>query len=326
VLSWVHRETGSEPLNGFVTVVAVGEDGAEVTVRSSTHALTGDGTLDPDEERTWTLLQGETLTLQTEGVDDDLTGSFISSTEGDIMVFGGHECANVVLGVDRCDHIEHQLLPNVLLRNDYIGVKFMPRAAEDVLVEPDYWRVLAVEGATTLRTDPEIPEVDGAIIASGEWIQFGYNGDFRLTTDRPVAVAHYMVGANWAGIPRECFDDTGPPTGIGDPAMTVAIPIEQWRSDYIVLTPFAYVQDYLNLAVPSDALDSVRLDGVAVGAEVFEPVADGTYSAARILVEDGPHRVTGDVPFGLDAYGYSCHVSYAYPGGLNLEGLEVDDR
>lgn len=106
--------------------------------------------------------------------------------------------------------------------------------------------------------------------------------------------------------------------------MTQLVPTEQFRSDYIVLTPFAYVEDYLNLAVPTTAIDSVRLDDQRVDADLFSQIGESDWSAARVLVEDGPHTVTASVPFGLDAYGYSCHVSYAYPGGMTLDGVDLE--
>lgn len=326
VASWIHREHPVSPLNGFVSILAVDPGESEITVTVPTEALSGDGAanLEPGEQRTWTLEQGQSLTLQTAGIDGDLTGTLVEGDQVRLAVFGGHECANVVLGVDRCDHMETQLLPVALLRNEYTATKYQTRVEDGVRSEPDYWRVLAVEGATLLRTDPEIPGIDGAIIASGEWLEIAFREDFILTADRPVLVAHYMVGANWTGIPRDCFDSTGPPTGIGDPAMTQLVPTEQFRSDYIVLTPFAYVEDYLNLAVPTTAIDSVRLDDQRVDADLFSQIGESDWSAARVLVEDGPHTVTASVPFGLDAYGYSCHVSYAYPGGMTLDGVDLE--
>jgi hypothetical protein len=325
--SWIHREVPQAPLNGFIVIVATDRDGSDIMVRAAARTLWGETepVMEPGEERTFFLEQGQTLMLQTAGIGDDLTGTFIESAGGDIAVFGGHECANVILGVDRCDHMEAQLLPIELLRSEYVAVKYATRVEGLVRSEPDYWRILAVEGATFIRTNPEIAGVDGSIIASGEYVDVVYRDDFIITADHPVLVAHYMVGSNWPGIERECFDDTGPPTGIGDPAMTQLVPIDQFRSDYLVLTPFAYVEDYLNLAVPTEAVDTVVLDGESVDAERFEPVGDGTWSAARIRVQDGPHRVSADVPFGLDAYGYSCHVSYAYPGGMRLDDGE-DER
>ena len=324
--SWIHRAHPSSPLNGFVSAVAVDPGETEVTVTVPCETLTGtdEPNLEAGESRTWTLSEGQTLTVQTAGLDDDLTGALVETDGGRIAVFGGHECANVILGVDRCDHMETQILPIVLLRNQYVATKYIPRVEGETRSEPDYWRVLAVEGATTLSTDPEIPGVDGEIIATGEWLEIVFRDDFVLTADRPVLISHYMVGANWTGIPRNCYDDTGPPTGIGDPAMTQLVPVEQFRDNYIILTPFAYEEDYLNLAVPNDAIDTVVLDNEPVDADVFVQVGSTDWSAARISVVDGPHTVTAAVPFGLDVYGYSCHVSYAYPGGLNLDGLDVD--
>ena len=324
--SWVHREHQVSPLNGFISMVSVDLEPTEVTVTVPSNALIGDDRrLEPGESATWTLEEGDTLTIQTAGVDDDLTGTLIESVEGRLAVFGGHECGNVTLGVDRCDHMETQILPLELLRDTYVATKYAPRV-EEGLPEPDVWRIMAVEGAVTVSTDPEIPDVHGTLLQAGEWIEVQWRSDFIVSADGPILVAHYMVGANWIGIPRNCFDDTGPPTGIGDPAMTQLVPSDQFRDSYNVLTPFAYVLDYLNIAIPTDAIDTVELDGEPVRPREFEPIGEnGEWSVARLLVEDGPHRVTADVPFGLDAYGYSCHVSYAYPGGMNLEGIEAEE-
>ncbi|MCA9563210.1 MAG: IgGFc-binding protein, partial [Myxococcales bacterium] len=297
--SWTHRDAQSEQLNGYVVVLAVDNGPTEVTITPTADASAGEGApLTTDVPSTFELARGEVLSIQTADAGQDLTGSLITAQGGRIAVFGGHECGNVTLGVDRCDHMETQLLPVELLRNEYIATKFATRV-EEGRSEPDYWRVIAVDGATLISTEPEIAEIDGAILGSGEWLQIEYRDDFILRADRPVMMAHYMAGSNSTGIPRNCFDDTGPPTGIGDPAMTQLVPIDQFRDDYIVLTPFAYVEDYLNLAVPASAIDSVELDGEPVSEDVFEQIADSNWYGARIAVEDGTHRVTADEPFGL---------------------------
>ena len=164
-----------------------------------------------------------------------------------------------------------------------------------------------------------IPDVDGRILNRGEFIEFQYTGSFVASGTNPISVGHYMVGANWATIPRVC-PGNGFPTGIGDPALTLAPPVEQWRSDYIVLVPpAAYELDYLNVIIRAGA--AVTIDGNLIDDADFVPIAETGYSVATLEVEDGPRTLVGSEPFGLEAYGYDCHVSYAYPGGLNLEAL-----
>ena len=83
-----------------------------------------------------------------------------------------------------------------------------------------------------------------------------------------------------------------------------------------MLTPDEYQQDYLNIIAPSGAV--ITLDG----SPIASPDARvGGWDIYRRLVNDGVHRLSGTAAFGLYAYGYDCDVSYAYPGGLNLDSL-----
>jgi hypothetical protein len=67
----------------------------------------------------------------------------------------------------------------------------------------------------------------------------------------------------------------------------------------------------------------VRLDGVAIDQALFKPVgATPGWATAIVPVTDGFHKLEADVPFGIVSYGYDCRVSYAYPGGLNLEEIQ----
>lgn len=345
-MSWPFRQ--GPGLRGFLTVVNSSGQPNRVTVRPTAQVLAGPDidAIERNEAREFDLAPGESLNLTASGIEfedaratgclvdsegppenvvpcPDLTGTRITA-EHPITVFGGHQCANVVQGVDRCDHVESVLFPVTAWGTRYLGTKFKPRAPED-LPEPDVWRVLAAEDGTRIQTDPPIDGVHGRTIDSGEWIQFEADKSFVFGADKPVSLAQYMVGSNWIGIPRICNMgiDANNPTGIGDPAMTMTVPLDQFRTDYLVLTPDAYEEDYINVVAPAGV--DVRLDGASIPAGQWRPVgAQGAYEVAVMRVEDGFHQLEADQPFGIVAYGYDCHVSYAYPGGLNLE--EITER
>ena len=317
VMSWEQRP--NPPLRGFLTLINVAEVSNTVRVTPSADTVAGPSVdaIVAGDTAEFELEPGDVLNLQTARVGGDLTGSLVVALEK-IGVFGGHECANVLVGINRCDHIESQLFPVDTWGTEYLGAKFFPRG-----LEPDVWRILASEDFTTIQTEPFIDGVTGTTLNRGEFIQFESSRDFYLNASAPVSVGHYMVGSNWLGIPRVCNEgvDAGNPTGIGDPALTMTVPFNQFRVDYIVLTPDAYAENYLSIVIREGT--TVVLDGEAVDASLFNQVGDipTGFLAAAIPVGAGTHVITADLPFGLDAYGYDCHVSYAYPGGLNLESV-----
>ena len=112
-------------------------------------------------------------------------------------------------------------------------------------------------------------------------------------------------------------------TGIGDPAYMLAVPVAQFRDNYAFFTPADYREDWVTAIVPDDA--TLTMDGTEVSTDGYVPIADG-YSLVHISTSNTGgadparvHTITGTAPFGLQVYGYDCNVSYAYPGGLNLE-------
>jgi hypothetical protein len=131
-------------------------------------------------------------------------------------------------------------------------------------------------------------------------------------------------------------------------------PKEQWRSDYILLTPDKYAFDFLVITAPFGA--TVYVDGLPVDAKICEvapadgldekkrgaknppfsvyrcqlsfPVIDPTATPPNNVQpgrqNDGVHRVVSDYPVGVLVYGFDYRVSYAYAGGTELVDINAN--
>lgn len=286
---------------------------------------------EPGTAHDFSLVRGHVLTLSTTADENsDLTGLTLSG-DHEFSVFSSSTCAMIPAGAYACDHLEQELIPTNTWGKDYVGAKFSPRGTE-----PDLYRVLADLDGTLITTNPVIDGIDAQVIDAGEVLEFYYTGHFLLEASNPVSMGQYMVGADYPGPAGGCSSDAAFPApaldrelcaipssdscsghqAIGDPAFLLNVPQAQYRNDYTVLVPDDYLEDYLSVVAPVDA--EIFLDGVAqVGAS--QVVGSSGWVVWTIPVAGGVHRITSQASFGLNVYGYDCTVSYAYPGGLNLE-------
>jgi hypothetical protein len=295
------------------------------------------GVFQADQSESFLLQMGQVLTLATTSVDRaDLSGMRISSDQP-VAVFSSSDCAMIPHGTYACDHIEHQLFPTATWGNSYIGAKFHPRGTED-----DMWKILAAVPDTVLSTEPSIAGVDGVTLQAGDTILFPYDGHFQISASQPISVGQYMVGSDYPGPEGGCasmglfpsaatdrascdipFSDTcSSNQAVGDPAFVVNVPTSQYRQDYVVYTPADYGENFLAVLTPAGA--SITLDGEPISLDGGTTIDNTSWRVHTLAVESGVHHAEGDMPFGLMSYGYDCTVSYAYPGGLNLEELNSD--
>jgi hypothetical protein len=126
-------------------------------------------------------------------------------------------------------------------------------------------------------------------------------------------------------VPGGVCDDGGSCawTGVGDPALTMAVPVRQYRNEYIVHTPEGYRSNTLTLATSTGFapfIDGVRVTAPPISATA-EPLGSD-FEIYRVSVEPGSHLLQSSAGFGVVAYGYDCDVAYAYPGGLNIEAAQ----
>ena len=106
---------------------------------------------------------------------------------------------------------------------------------------------------------------------------------------------------------------------MGDPALILAAPVEQYRDEYVFLSPNKYLEDYINIIAPVGA--QVTLDGGNISAANFTTIGGTGYMVARLKVADGVHTIKSDQKVSVIAYGYDDDVSYGYTAGLNLQDL-----
>ena len=303
--SYPPRVDTTPPLPDFVTIAASRDD-TEVTVtpRAAVDAGDGVGALPAGVPSTLALNAGDAVQLFS--TTDDLTGSRIESSEP-VQVIGGHYCTFVPLDIGSCDHLEESMFPLEALAAEYVvtapAVPSLPDGRVRVV------RIVATEQNTTLSYEPF--QLGATVLNSpGDHTDIvGTDADFRIIANHKVLVAQLMEGM-----------DAGADTG--DPAMTLAVPVAQYRTDYLFHAPQNYDSLYVNVIAPMTA--TVMLDGVALAG--FTPIGGTGLGVLRHRLDKngtGSYRIVGDEPFGIDVYGYGVATSFYYPGGLDLSEIVI---
>jgi hypothetical protein len=149
--------------------------------------------------------------------------------------------------------------------------------------------------------------VSGLSLSTGHWIEIKTEDSFLATASAPILVGQYLVSQEYTT------------SFTGDPALIHGIPVEQWRSDYPVLVPDGYSENWFSLMITAGT--SVSMDDQPVNASLFVPISGTGYSLAHLEVSAGTHRLTGDEPFGVTLVGYAAAVSYGMVPGLNINKL-----
>ncbi len=231
-----------------------------------------------------------------------------------VSVIAGHSCANVPEATTlACDHLEESLLPSETLGTDYLVTYPAARASRSPLLI----RIVPSQDDTRVSFPDGAPgEVAPASCAAGCVVNLAdaplelrnVDRDFRVTSDKPILVGMYMLG------------QAAVESGSGDPSLSVAVPSEQFRNDYIFIASKTYDVSFVNVVAKTNS--KVLLDGELIPIAEFEPIGDSGYSVARHeLTAAEVHHAQSSEPFGIVVYGYGTYTSYMYPGGLDLKRI-----
>jgi len=342
-------------LRAFLAIVAT-RDGTHVHVQTTARVVPGGpfaNGIAAGGSGDATLQAFEVLNLETGDFNADFTGTQVSADEP-VVVFPGSEASDAPyytsLAQRYCcaDHLEAQTPPLRAIGKSYVLAKMPNRTAAVIAAggnigevdEVEYYRVVAARTGTTHVTTTLPPPWNAFdLTGAGDSRTIPSKTDFLLNAEQPVMVLELQAGQDAGGVPR------GLPGG--DPSTSMPAPFEQWRSDYVLLTPDKYVFDYLVVVAPSDAhvyvdgqlldatdTDMTPSDGLSAEErgsptppywtyryQLSYPIIDSTQSPPSIKPgkqNDGVHHVQADEPVGVIAYGFDSYVSYAYAGGTQL--------
>jgi IgGFc binding protein len=320
----------SEP--GFVAIVGRAEGPTTVEITYTAHTLPSDNqsnenfpAFSPGEVQTVTIQPYEVYQILSGNPGEvcpgqapcgnynccknseqyDLTGTSIKVLSGpNPAVFGGHNCSFVPYDKYACDHLEQQMFPLETLGTEYLCVHHTTQHPN----EPTIWRILSGSAANQV-TITTMTSNQTQTLNKGQYVEFKNKEDFQVVGTGRLSIAQFMVGQNYTSIPPDN----------GDPAMALAVPVEQYRLNYTFLAPQSYVQNYLTVIYKTGMIPV--LDGVAVAGDTAQ--INGEYSRTKLLISGGIHHIESSDPFAITVYGVGRFTSYMYPGGLDLKPVPV---
>lgn len=318
----------------YVTIVGVNKNDTKISIKPSV-AITAAGgvpAIAAGAVGTLTLKKGQVVQIEQKGLDITGTRVYCEKEASDCFpfaVYSGTDCANIPDGYGYCDHIEHQMFPVQTWGREYILVKSKARGEEW-----DYVRILGSVDATLLTFSPETPVQIAApsgwrsftvnpvktTINAGEYSEFYFKGTLTVKADKPIMVAQYLTGADMLSAACQTNHTEN---CVGDPAMMIVPPAEQFRKEYGFLTPGSYASNFATIVMTTG--EAPILNGKAVTGIAEITGTEYSYAIVDLGNEFKSHSLQcSENPCGLFVYGWEQDVSYAYPGGLNLEKLSND--
>jgi hypothetical protein len=180
---------------------------------------------------------------------------------------------------------------------------------------PFILRASAILDGTTLSFDPAVhPPIT---LKAGEVQDIELKDDnirnVVVKSAKPFQIATYMVGQE--ALPGGSI--------LGDPSMSLAIPVEQFRTQYLFTAPTTY--DFNFAAITAKRGTKVSVDGMPLADSEFQRVGDSDYGVAQLLLDGAKavHKLEANEEVGLTVYGYGWFTSYMYPGGADLDRITI---
>ncbi|MCC6524176.1 MAG: IgGFc-binding protein, partial [Polyangiaceae bacterium] len=175
----------------------------------------------------------------------DLSGTLVQAN-APVAVFSGVESTGAPGGVvdiptppgwtsdSTCclDHLEDQMFPIEAVGTHYVITR-SPIRSTGSFHEPDVLRFLGVAETATVDTNLPAP-FDHFTILPGEVKTTWAQEDIVVTATKPVMIGQVLISNQYVD-----------GSYIGDPSLTVFPPVEQFRTEYVILTPNSWTQNWV---------------------------------------------------------------------------------
>jgi hypothetical protein len=345
VVQDTHNQQKTYDMGAFVTVVGA-SDGTKVTITPTAAIAAGPGIPGGKAPLTRTINRYEVLSVSSDVKGSATGGNNLSGTtvhaSKPVAVFAGNGATVTPTGTNQkccADHLEEQMIPFSAWGKTFVAARTRPRKTSGA-PEPDWWRITGGAAGVKLSYAPSTPTGAPTTLNKGQSVEFSTSTSFVVTASGPILLTQFMASANHTGVAsvsNPCNTDSqcgglgftsachvgycGP---VGDPAMILVPPVEQFRNDYVFLVPNDYYMDYATFIVPMNI--KLTLDKKIVGQKPTSIGAiKGTqYGLLHLSLSDGKHRVSAAQPFGVLVYGLDAYVSYGYPAGLDLKRINIE--
>ena len=216
----------------------------------------------------------------------DLTGTSIAA-DRPVMVLSGHDCAFVPYNRWACDHLEEVMQPLDAWGQDV--VVSLSDQADCLDAQPNLIRVIASKDDTRISFQPEIHEP--VILDRGEVFETEIIEDVRVRGSHGISVSQLLLGQDYEGRMSSSFSK-------GDPSLSMAIPSEQWRARYSILSPETFTDNFVGIIAHANQV--VLIDGRVYRLSPIEETAMNPLSPIA-----GANKPSIPHAFGVTFYGYA---------------------
>jgi IgGFc binding protein len=279
---------------------------------------------------TVTLNEGDCIQYQavlaTNTNDYDVSGTMVVADHA-VGVIGASACTNIPGDFPYCDHILEMIPPVRTLSNAYFTAPFANR------VGGDSYLVIATQTGQSVYRNGTMHHTFAN--ANERYYQSDITEASEWTSDAPFFLAQYINSTTW---PDPNVNDN---KGIGDPAMVVINPSDQFRSTVVFQTPTITVSDqhnftnYVNLIMPISEEPFTTLDNTPIasipGIERL-PIGASGWQTVRVKFAPGTGEGTHVVDcqsgtgIGVYLYGYGAYDSYTWAGNLGVVSPQDSDK